>query len=263
MKLRILSDLHLEFMGLEIEHAGEDIILLCGDIGVHTMGMDFAQKVARVFEVPVLMLAGNHEFYQNYRYPHHTWESTLLDLRAAADHTSLIKKGEVTFLENNSLIYEGVRFIGATLWTDMKLFGDDGIAEWRVGNALNDYRVIFSERTQEILNTQQTIERHGESRAFIEKALEEPFDGKTVVLTHHTPSWLSVPEPYRSDKVSAGYSSRLEPIIEKFQPAVWCHGHTHTSFDYTIGDTRIICNPRGYAEIDPNLDFKIDLIVEV
>jgi Icc-related predicted phosphoesterase len=72
-----------------------------------------------------------------------------------------------------------------------------------------------------------------------------------------------VPTNYRDDTVSAGYSSRLESVIEKYQPAIWCHGHTHTSYDYKIGETRIICNPRGYAELEPNLDFIPDLIVEV
>lgn len=250
----------------DFQHEGEDILLLCGDIGINDQGMKFANKVARIFDIPVLMIAGNHEFYQNWKSRDHTWENTLDNLRKAAGHTSKVVKGETTYLEDTVVEYEGVRFIGATLWTDMKLYGDDPMVAWKVSRALNDYRVIISEEDPlcpMTLTTDQTVYRHGVSRQFIETELAKPFEGPTVVMTHHTPSQLSIPEHYREDKVSAGYTSRLESVIEQYQPTVWCHGHTHTSFDYKIGETRVICNPRGYAEIDPNLDFKVDLIVEV
>lgn len=269
MKLRILSDLHLEFIGMGIEAAGEDILLLSGDIGIHTQGMDWAQRVAKHLDIPVLMIAGNHEFYRNPRYPHHTWESTLLDLREAADHLDKIEKGKVTFFENGYADYEGVRFIGASLWTDMKLFGDDPIVPHLVGQAMNDYHVIHSEVSDQMLQPFQSMQRHAESRKFITNQLQvaadgyDGFTGKCVVMTHHTPTSLSVPDKYKNDRISAGYSSRLEPLIEQYKPVVWCHGHTHDSYDYMLYDTRIICNPRGYAEIDPNEEFEVNKLVAI
>lgn len=269
MKIRILSDLHLEFAPITVDDADEDLIILAGDIGINIAGMLFAKKLARGLDKPVLMVAGNHEFYHDpmmRRYTGiepHSWESTLDNLRQVADHTDKVVKGEATFLENTVVEYEGVRFIGATMWTDMKLFGDDPMVPFLVQRSMNDYRVIWSSETGEVLNAYQTITRHKESRAFIVKALDEPFEGKTVVMTHHTPSGRSVPPKYTNDKISAGYSSKMEDLIVEYEPTLWCHGHTHNSYDYLIGTTRIICNPRGYDEIDPNLDFKPNLVVEV
>ena len=103
--------------------------------------------------------------------------------------------------------------------------------------------------------------RHGVSRQFITEELAKPFDGPTVVVTHHAPSWLSVPDKFR--EASAAYASRLEDLILDHEPLLWIHGHTHTSFDYKIGKTRIVCNPRGYHGFELNPDFEVNLIVEI
>lgn len=269
MKIRILSDLHLEFASITLEDADEDLIILAGDIGINTAGIAFANKLAAGLDKPVLIIAGNHEFYHDpFRRLYssvapHSWESTLDNIRKIAGHTDKVEKGAATFLENTVVEYQGVRFIGATMWTDMKLFGDDPLVPFLVSRSMNDYRVIWSEETGEVLSAHQTMARHKESRDFIVKALDTEFAGPTVVITHHTPSARSVPPKYTMDKISAGYSSKMEPLIEEFAPALWCHGHTHNSYDYMIGKTRIICNPRGYDEIDPNFDFKPNLVVEV
>ncbi len=260
MKIRLQSDLHREFEERKISSVGEDLLILAGDIDIHDRGVRFAKKTARYIKVPSLVLCGNHEFYQNRKDRSHTWESTLVDCRAAADHTDKVMKGEATFLEDSAVEYEGVRFIGATLWTDMKLYGDDPLVPWQVSSALNDYYSIYSD-LETPLTTDQSIYRHGVSREFITNALRQPFDGPTVVLTHHAPSWLSVPEEFRGDKVSAGYASRLEELILDTKPVLWVHGHTHTPFDYMIGETRIVCNPKGYP--GENTGFNPNLIIEV
>ena len=96
----------------------------CGD-ALGDRGNIFGIEIADTCCVPVLMIAGNHEFYRDREVDAHTWESTIDDLRRAADHIDAIKPGHVTFLEDQVAVYEGVRFVGTTLWTDMKLFGDD------------------------------------------------------------------------------------------------------------------------------------------
>lgn len=262
MKIRCCSDLHLEWGPLELSYAGEDILLLCGDIAIHTEAMDLIKQMAQVFSIPVVVLAGNHEFYTNEDAPSHTWEETINDLRKAADLTDRIEKSKVTFFEDSSAVYQGVRFIGATLWTDMKLYGDDPIIQMWVEQALNDYRLIKHNDGSD-MRAMDTIARHGVSRQFITDKLAEPFDGPTVVLTHHAPSWLSVPEQFKKDHASAGYASRLETIMLDYEPVLWVHGHTHTNFDYEIGTTRIVCNPRGYAAAAENPEFDPNLIIEI
>lgn len=263
MKIRYCSDLHLEWGPISLTHANEDIMILAGDIAIHTEAMDLLKQMAQVFDIPIVVLAGNHEFYTNVVSWSHTWEGTIADLRAAADHTSVIEKGKVTFFEDQTATYLGVRFVGATLWTDMKLYGDhDPGVQIAVENSLNDYVVIKREDGRD-MRAYDTIERHLVSRQFITEALAESFDGPTVVLTHHAPSWLSVPDQFRGDKISAGYASRLEELMMTYEPVLWIHGHTHTSFDYQIGKTRVVCNPRGYVPSNENPNFDPNLVVEI
>ena len=263
MKIRLVSDLHLEIGSIDLTPAGEDLIIFAGDIGIHTTGMMVANKVARTYDVPVLYIAGNHEYYRNRHMglDGHTWEGTPEDLAREADHTSVIRKGETTYFENTCAVYEGVRFIGATLWTDMEYFGKNYLVEMAVARALNDYRAIWSKNNHP-LTIEMVMERFKESFAFIKEKLAEPFEGPTVVLTHHTPSSLSVPDEYKNDHVTAGYTSRLEEFILDTQPALWVHGHTHQVFDYKLGETRICCNPRGYVGYEET-GFNPNLILEV
>lgn len=263
MKIRPVSDLHLEFEGISLAPADEDLVIFAGDISVHTTGMEIANKVARKFDVPVVYVAGNHEFYRSDEMGlvSHTWESTPKDLAATADNTAEIKKGQTTYFENGCAVYEGVRFIGATLWTDMEYFGKNYLVEMQVTRALNDYRVIWSEYNH-MLRIEQVIERHKESLAYLKEKLSEPFDGPTVVVTHHTPSSLSVPDEFKDNHPTAAYSSRLEEFILDMKPTLWIHGHTHSRFDYTLGETRVICNPRGYMPYEET-GFDPNFIVEV
>lgn len=118
-KIRPMSDLHLEFGPLSLEPAGEDVIALAGDIGIFTDGVGWADEVARSLNVPVVMIAGNHEFYRNREHRNHSVVSTFAALSEAARKTA----GRVMFLERGTAKIAGVRFIGATLWTDFNLFG--------------------------------------------------------------------------------------------------------------------------------------------
>lgn len=263
MKIRPFSDLHLEFASIDLAPIGEDVIIFAGDIGIHTTGMQVANKVARGFDVPVLYVAGNHEYYRtpSMALDAHTWEGTPGDIGREADHTSKIVKGETTFFEKTCCVYEGVRFIGGTLWTDMEYFGKNYVIEYKVKRGMNDYRAIWTEYNHPI-TVELVIERHKETLAFFKEKLSEPFDGPTVVISHHTPSSLSVPEEYKTNDITAGYTSRLEEFILDHEPALWIHGHTHSRFDYMIGKTRVVCNPRGYIPYE-DTGFDPNLIIEV
>jgi len=261
MKIRFMSDLHLEFSPMKFEYAGEDILILAGDIALHTDAMAQLNAVAAAWDIPVLILAGNHEFYTNSGHQDHTWEDTIDDLRRAADHNVKIVKGDTTFFEDTVATYEGVRFIGATLWTDMNLFGDAPIASRQVQLALSDYVLIRKDKGMAAITADDTMARHAVSRKFIADTLAQPFDGQTVVFTHHAPSWKSV--EFKDDKISAGYASRLEELMLDHEPVLWIHGHTHKVFDYKVGETRVMCNPRGYVPDGLVEGFDPKLVVEI
>ena len=118
--IRLMSDLHLEFGPLALHGGVEDVLVLAGDIGIFTDGIVWAEKQSHELGIPVVMIAGNHEFYQNTRHRGHSIVSTLDALHETAAKTS----GCVTFLERETATISGVRFIGATLWTDFNLFGN-------------------------------------------------------------------------------------------------------------------------------------------
>ena len=108
---------------------------------------------------------------------------------------------------------------------------------------------------------QEALLLHRRSVAFIAAELAKPFAGPTVVVTHHAPHMGSVHPRYESDLLSAAYVSDLGEIFDAGQPALWVHGHVHSSFDYRVGDTRVLCNPHGYGS--ENLGFDPALVVEV
>lgn len=155
------------------------------------------------------------------------------------------------FLEKSSVELGGVRFLGATPWTDFVLFGKDRQEEAMAAaeRCMNDYRVISVARdgpTRVPLSARDALRFFGKSSAWLERRLAEPFDGPTVVVTHHLSAWGSVSTRHRDDLVTAAFASDLSPLVERYQPALWIHGQTHEACDYLIGQTRIVCNPRGY-----------------
>jgi len=126
---------------------------------------------------------------------------------------------------------------------------------------MNDYRQIAAQRNPWKRFLPQTAYRmHRDSLRFI-KANVKPDLGPTVVVTHHLPHRRSIPERFKGDLLNAAYASDLSDLIEQGQPTLWVHGHTHDSSDYRVGNTRIMCNPRGYD--DENSRFDPTLVVEI
>jgi Icc-related predicted phosphoesterase len=248
VRLRLYSDLHLEFAPFEPAPGGADVIVLAGDIG---LGVDGIRWAARTFtNTPVLYVAGNHEYY-GYDYPRH-----VDDMRAAAKGTT------VQFLENGRTEIDGIIFLGCTLWTDFTLFGDRHFAMAEAEACMNDYRMIRRSETRARLRAADTLAIHQASRQWLEAELSHGKDRSVVVITHHAPSLKSMPFQYKEDIVSAAYASPLDSMIAERQPRVWLHGHTHTACNYEIGSTRVVCNPRGYPGESGN-GFNNLLLIEI
>jgi len=273
MKIALASDLHLEFGDINLTNdEGADVLVLSGDIMIaqdlhdhphmdynpYSSGAladlgrrqatalrfrDFLKRCS--FQFPhVVYIAGNHEFY------HGKFVGSLQDLRNECG-----KYPNVYFMENDMRTINDVTFIGCTLWTDMNK--GDPLTLHAVSDMMNDYRIIrHDELGYTKLRPAHTASRHRKSVEYIRTVIEGQFDEKFVVVGHMAPSKLSVHPKYQNDTLMNGaYASDLsEFIMDHPQIKLWTHGHTHHKFDYMIGETRIVCNPRGYIGYEESAD---------
>ena len=231
MKLLVLSDLHNEFVEFKPVDTGADVVVLAGDIDHGDKGILWARRIWP--DRKIVYVIGNHEYYRR------DFAETLALLRQSASDQGVL------LLEDNETVIAGVRFLGATLWTDFEYFGAENRSEAiSVGQRLlNDFKLIqFGQ--QGPFTAELSIDLHKRSLAWLTARLEEPFEGQTVVVTHHLPSSKSVPERFRGTPLSSCFVSNLDYLFGKMD--LWIHGHTHDSFDYVANGTHVVCNPRGY-----------------
>jgi Icc-related predicted phosphoesterase len=248
MKLQILSDLHLEFDSFSPPKTEATAIVLAGDIHVGKNGIEWAK--ANFPDKPVFYVLGNHEYYGK-AFPKH-----LDDLKQLVEGTN------IHVLENDRVCLDGVTFLGCTLWTDFELFGDPRIAGYQATHTMTDYRKIRVSPQYRKLRSLDTGVIHSKSFRWLSEEVANHRGRKIVIITHPAPSQQSLPEAYRDDLLSAAYASHLDDFIEESGAMLWIHGHIHTPRNYTVGKTRIICNPRGYPD-ERNEKFIPDLVVEI
>jgi Icc-related predicted phosphoesterase len=260
VRLQPFSDLHADVAPVKK-------ITIADDVDVVIVPGDTCEGVLQAFEhlrkivplhIPIVMTMGNHEFYR----------------RFVPDELALAHSRGPTFnihvLENNTITLSGVgasgsvRFLGATLWTDYRAFGEANQAA--VMNAcakgMNDHRLIGWKKQPWLrFRPQEAALLHHQSRAYFEGVLSTPFGGPTVVISHTAVHWQSVHPRFRSDPVTGAFVSDQSALIEAYQPTLWVHGHVHNSSDYLVGNTRILSNPHGYGTENPNFDGA--LVVEI
>jgi Icc-related predicted phosphoesterase len=236
MRIQLASDLHLEFLAERfpgerlIAPAHEaDALILAGDIELGTKAIGLFKD----WPVPVLYVMGNHEAYFRCR------EDVLEALAEEAKDTS------VRFLERDVVDFGGVRILGCTLWTDYCLYGKEfqTISMENAANHLNDHRHIRM-RNGALFAPADALLDHQLSRAWLKEELSRPYDGTTVVVTHHAPHPLSVHPMYGEELLNAAYVSDLTELVKG--AAWWCHGHVHQSYEFRVGTCRVVANPRGY-----------------
>lgn len=274
MKIAVCSDLHLEFADIELENTeNADVLILSGDIivardllvdvtmyghGVGTRSQrfhDFFQIVTCRFK-NVVYVMGNHEHY------HGDFTESVNTLK---ENLSYLKNLHI--LDKETIKIDDVTFIGSTLWTDMN--GSDPLTLFHMKGMMNDFvQIKNSNRTITytddsgreplipVFTPEDAVIEHRKSLEYIEHVIEGKNDEKFVVIGHHAPSRASTHPRYVHDHVmNGGYSSSLDLFIEDHpQIKLWTHGHTHEEFDYNIGLTRIVCNPRGYKHFEARAD---------
>jgi len=301
MKVAVASDLHLEFGPLDLQNdENADVLVLAGDICVardlkqrDVYGVmestrssklhDFFQNVSEKFK-HVVYVAGNHEHYDG------DFATTYTKLKA-----NLAYLPNLHVLDRECFTLDDVTFVGGTMWTDMN--NRDPLTMFHIKSMMNDFRGVSNsnrvvtrkvplykkgEDGQYLKNEKglyiQDGMKHSESPAMFspEDAVEEfekftqylasvtaGLDKKCVVVTHHTPSHQSVAPYYKADQLmNGGYHSNLDEfIMDKPNLKLWVHGHTHEDFDYLIGETRVVCNPRGYIKYEARAaNFKLKVV---
>lgn len=280
MKIALASDLHLEFAPIVLKNTeGADVLLLAGDIceaKLFDKRIPFFEQVASEF-THVIYIMGNHEHY------HYDFKHTYTDIKkqlaflknVTVLDTETFTLGDVTFIggtlwtdmnkeddltmfhvrrsmSDYYVIENSNRMVQRTvpLYKENPNWTEDGLNGSRYSLDENGYYIKIGEKTKEEpakFAPEDTVEYHKKMLDYIKIVTGENTQ-KFVVVGHHAPSKASTHSRYVHDTTMNGaYSSDLsEFILDRPQIKLWVHGHTHDPFDYMVGSTRIVCNPRGY-----------------
>lgn len=284
MKVAITSDIHLEFGDWYPSNPeNADVLILSGDILVasdleklqedpngfldHAKGQrfrDFLVSCKQNYK-HVVYIMGNHEHY------HGDFAVSANVLRTECNNIGIF------FLDNECVKIEDYTFIGGTLWTDMNK--RDALTLYHISKRMNDFRIVnnsnrvvnfrdeegkFHTRVARF-SPEDAVEQHEKMVAYVKTVIQNDPSGKYVVVGHHSPSKFSTKPQYEHDTLmNGGYSSDLnEFILDHPQIKLWTHGHTHHEFDYMIGSTRIVCNPRGYVYYERGSDAEEPYLAKV
>lgn len=270
MKIALASDLHLEFETITLPNTeNAKVLILSGDICVahslHDHPIDkpvpedamkpgrnqsaaykyreFFDHVSQEYD-HVVYVAGNHEFYHG-RFPDaYDWLAE-----------EMKRYDNIHFLDKDQITIDDVTFVGGTLWTDMNKA--DPTTMQLIEGMMNDFRIIrnstFNYRR---FAPGDAVNDHRKTLDYIKGIVDSDTSKKYVVVGHHAPTALSIHETYKNEYYMNGgyYSDLSEFILDRPQIVLWTHGHMHNPSDYMMGETRIVCNPRGYKGHDPHAD---------
>ena len=278
MKLQYVSDVHGNYNAVQPDPTA-DLLIVAGDWSDGEPELSLLQR----WPVPVIYVLGNHEYYRE------DTENLIAQMRRKTKRTN------IKFLEESALVYQGVRFIGCTGWTDFA-----NLHPWLLLKAwdhMTDYRRIKAEswlsqpsHREAFLLALRKMQphayetggfhpliahsKHVQARLFLEQQLSTPFDGPTVVITHHPPTprglrhfgrWLPEPNPDMDfEKLHQAfpkvgwhrvgtYASRLDDLIRAYKPTLWIHGHIHHTSMYFIDKTLILSNAIGHYPKKDNI----------
>lgn len=269
MKVYVTSDIHLEFGDLDLQNKDNvDVLILSGDICVardigrpntnnifegarSSRVVDFFKRVSSQFP-HVIYVMGNHEHY------HGDFAKSYDQIKNMLESNQL---SNVYLLEKETKEIDGYYFVGGTLWTDCN--NNDPMTLFHLEQCMNDFRGVKNTNDPGVWKflPRHTVSDHYRMKDYLLTVLgnfkaQGKHDARVVVVGHHLPSRLSTHPRYIHDTLmNGGYSSNLdEMILDHPEIKLWTHGHTHEDFDYMIGTTRIVCNPRGYVNHEARAD---------
>ncbi len=273
MNIQLLSDLHLEsnphFQAAP--QPGADLLVLAGDIGSYQPGsqllaLDIPDFGLRRFSplpvseggagwpTPVLFVPGNHE------YDGLDFDTTHERLRETCERLGLL------WLERESRVLQGVRFVGTTLWSDFDALLDLAPVGGRMAAREKAFRAAnfylsknHAFRDGQPLLAADVREQALACQTWLRETLAEPFDGPTVVITHFAPSLLSADPRYGLVAGTAGFCNSLDELLPLAD--VWLHGHLHCPVDYVKSGCRVVANPLGYARKGEQEGFRPSLLI--
>ena len=254
MKIALLSDLHLSVQAMPPPAVRADVLVLAGDLQRPAGAIEWARQVANQ---PTLFVAGNHEFYGS------DLVTTMGELRRHAAGTG------VRVLEHDVWHHGGVRFLGCTLWSDYRLYDsaqqrEQGLAQ--ASTMVRDFsRIRVAPDCDDKFTPAVGQWLFDGAVAWLERQFAVAHEGPTVVITHFAPARGSIATRFVGSPLNACFVSDLQAQIERWQPALWLHGHVHDSCDYRLGRTRVVANPRGYAPkgVLENPRFDPSLVIEL
>jgi len=254
MKIDLVSDLHLEAAPFQLP--GGDVLILSGDICESRRFVrdcsegrteqtdfrygDFFKKECAKYR-HVIYVVGNHEHYGS------RFDKTIKEIKEFLPEN-------ITLLDRESIEIDGVVFIGATLWTNFHKGNPLSMAE--ALRYMNDFKAIkYHDRSNNSyykLTPQIVLRDHMDTMYDFGEMLKANAEKPCVIVSHHAPTYLSIADEYKNDYLLNGaYASDLsEFILDHPQIKIWTHGHTHTRFKYDVGETTVLCNPRGYAGME-------------
>jgi len=244
MKIQYCSDLHLEFpknkeyIRINPIKPEADILILAGDIvpfAVIDEHQDFFDYLSDNFKM-TYWIPGNHEYYY-------------FDAVNKSSTFSENIRNNVILLNNTAVQHQDTKFIFSTLWSKISLAN-----QWNIERGLSDFHVIKyngNRFTAEVFN-----QLHSDCINFINQELLVENASKTVVITHHVPTFMNYPEIYKGSVINEGFAVELFETIEASKVEYWIYGHSHyNTADFKIGKTQMLTNQLGYVQRNENLLF--------
>ena len=251
LNIQYCSDLHLEFpenISFLKQHpikAVGEVLILAGDIVPFTV-MDkfdwFFEDLSTQFK-QVYWIPGNHEYYYS-------------DLNQRTGSFCEEIRSNVSLLNNQITEIENVQLIFSTLWS--KLSENN---QWVIAQRLSDFKVI--KKGADRFTPIDYNDLCQENRSFIEEALKKRNkDIKTIVITHHVPTFLNYPEKYNGDALNEAFAVELHDLIEENSPDYWIFGHHHSNTQpFKIGNTQLLTNQLGYVKYGEHTQFSVSSLI--
>ena len=246
LRLQVLSDLHFDVGPCPMPRPvpGVDAVVVAGDT-CEGVEKSFAYlRAAFPAPLPLIVVLGNREFQG----------------RALVDETRrariIAPEYGITLLDHRTVEHDGIRFVGSTLWTDYRLDGEDRQLDAMSAavERRNQGRIALTSVPWRPFTPVDSMHRHEAASAYLTRVLAAPFDGPTVVVSHHAPSARSLHPGRVRDSGDAHYANHLDRMIVRLGPALWIHGHVHRSCDYGLCRTRVVCNAKGAHSENPTFD---------